>query len=99
MTLRQVCQLLGLILLDGVNLLLHRGLPRRVLLCFNEGAQLPCAHQIQFLDEVVRRFIVMTLHHGHQSAGSSSSSAWVRFTRSFLGWRQSLAQWPMRPQL
>jgi hypothetical protein len=55
MTLRQVYQLPGLIPLDGVNLLLHHGLPRRVLLSFSEGARLPRAHQIQLLNEVAHR--------------------------------------------
>jgi hypothetical protein len=34
-----------------------------------------------------------------ESTGSSSSSAWVKFARSFFGWRQSFAQWSVRLQL
>jgi transposase InsO family protein len=35
----------------------------------------------------------------NMSVSSSSSSAWVKFACSFFGWRQSLAQWPVQPQL
>jgi hypothetical protein len=52
---RQVSQLPCLILFDGINFLLHCSSPRRVLLCFCKRARVPCARQIQLLDEIVHR--------------------------------------------